>query len=361
MKVLDYKTLFFSAMTMGIMVTSLWGSNEGLKGGLPALLVTREVLTEYVDDRLVQLEEIQGLTEKEVQELSFIRENREDLGKLAEFYGMEILKEQSEKSPSPKESSVSEGHREPIEEASKSRPIPAKALQPISKGQAIGATSFKTSEKGETLVKVKPMRKMAEQPAPKGAKESPAEEAAASSDEILSIHETPELLLTVSKPNPSSPSKAYQNDPPASVGITEEEVDQLLGKYIECYSLRDIDRFLSLFSSRAIQNWTFGVDQIREIYSEFFDQSQSLLYHVEDTTIRFYENAVEARAHYRVEQILKDEKKNIWRGRVRWILVRENGDVRIRSLDYTQEESSSRRNRKSTKRKERALRRDTNR
>ena len=117
----------------------------------------------------------------------------------------------------------------------------------------------------------------------------------------------------------------------------EAEVRRFFTQYVQRYSQKDLDGFLSLFSDTAVQNGKDGVDGIREMYASFFDQSRELSYRLEDTTIEIYQNAVEATARYEVDQILKKgRKKKVWKGEVRWVLVREDGALRIVSLDFKQ-------------------------
>ncbi len=121
---------------------------------------------------------------------------------------------------------------------------------------------------------------------------------------------------------------------------TDEEVRQFLVYYRERYSQMDRDGFLLFFSSRAVQNGKNGFNGIKKIYSDFFDQSEQLRYHLEDTRIDIYQNFVEVRGRYEVDQILKKRgEKKVWRGDIRWILVRENGAVKIRYLDYRPQKS----------------------
>ena len=128
---------------------------------------------------------------------------------------------------------------------------------------------------------------------------------------------------------------------PPSLLATEEEVIQFFGKYIERYKQKDIDGFLSLFSSRAAQNRKDGLDGIRKIYTDFFDRSQTLRYRMVDRKIEIYENGVEVRARYELEQILiKSGEKKVWRGTIRWVLVKEDGILKIISLDYQHERPS---------------------
>ena len=137
-----------------------------------------------------------------------------------------------------------------------------------------------------------------------------------------------------------------------SVSVKREEVRQFFATYLERYTQKDIDGFLSLFSPKAVQNGRYGLDEIKRIYSDFFDQSQELRYHLEDTKIEihqevlisgiFIENAALVEARYEIDQVLKKgRKKKVWRGDISWILTKENGALRILFLDYQPEKSSS--------------------
>jgi len=122
---------------------------------------------------------------------------------------------------------------------------------------------------------------------------------------------------------------------------TEQEVNQFLKNYIERYTNKDINGFLWLFSLKAIQNQEDRLPGIREIYSNFFDQAQTLHCRIEDRKVEIYENAVEVRARYEIEQIVKKEGgKKVWKGRIRWVLIREDGILKIISLDYQHERPS---------------------
>jgi len=125
---------------------------------------------------------------------------------------------------------------------------------------------------------------------------------------------------------------------PSSLIATENEVKHFLAIYVDRYDQKDIEGFLSLFFSKAVQNGRYGFNEIKKIYSDFFEQSYKLRYHMEDTRIGIYQNAVHIKARYKVDQILKKEqKKKVWKGDIRWILVRENGILKIRYLDYQQQ------------------------
>ena len=85
----------------------------------------------------------------------------------------------------------------------------------------------------------------------------------------------------------------------------EEEVSRFFNNYIERYTRKDVDGFLSLFSLKAVQNQKDGMEGIRKIYNHFLNQSQDIRYHMEDVKTEIYENGVEVKARYEVDQVLK--------------------------------------------------------
>ena len=115
---------------------------------------------------------------------------------------------------------------------------------------------------------------------------------------------------------------------------TLEDVNEFFNKYRERYEKKDIDGFLWLFSSKAVQNQQGGLPEIREIYSDFFGRSQSLKNSIEDMKIEIYQNAVEVKARYVVDQVLKGGESKVLRGSIRWVLTKEEGTLKILSLDY---------------------------
>ncbi len=119
---------------------------------------------------------------------------------------------------------------------------------------------------------------------------------------------------------------------------TEREVEEFFDKYIEEYIKKDVEGFLRLFSSRATQNDQEGLPEIRETYSQFFNQSEALQYRMTDRKINLYENAVEVKARYEIEQILKKGgRTKIWKGKARWVLVKEGPELKILSIHYQNE------------------------
>jgi hypothetical protein len=127
---------------------------------------------------------------------------------------------------------------------------------------------------------------------------------------------------------------------PSRLIATEQEVRQFFDNSIGRYTRKDIDGFLWLFSLKAVQNQKDGLPGIREIYSNFFDQPQTLHCRFEDRKVEIYDNAVEVRARYEIEQIMKlSGERKVLRGRIRWVLIKEDGILKILSIDYRHEKT----------------------
>jgi hypothetical protein len=140
---------------------------------------------------------------------------------------------------------------------------------------------------------------------------------------------------------------AHRSDGPGerisakSLIAKEEEVKQFFATYIERYIQKDLDGFLSTFSSKAVQNQKEGFDEIRKIYANFFNQSQQIQYKLENMKIEIYQNIVEVKGNYEVDQKLKKKgEKKIWKGPIRWTLVKEQGVLKIISIDYLLQKDS---------------------
>ena len=140
---------------------------------------------------------------------------------------------------------------------------------------------------------------------------------------------------TPSMPLPQRSNRPSEHISAKSSMAGEEEVRQFFAKYVERYIQKDLDGFLSFFSSKAVQNQKEGWNEIRKIYANFFNRTQQLQYELEDLKIEIYQNAIQAKARYEVGQTLKKTgERKVWRGPIRWALVKENGTLKIISIDY---------------------------
>jgi curved DNA-binding protein CbpA len=129
-------------------------------------------------------------------------------------------------------------------------------------------------------------------------------------------------------------------DASARLIATEEEVRGFFANYTERYTQKDLDSFISLFSSRAVQNRKEGLEGIRKIYDNFLKQSQEIKYHMDNISVEIYQNGVEVKARYELVQMMKKSgDKRVWRGDIRWSLIKEDGALKILSLDYQHQKS----------------------
>jgi len=140
------------------------------------------------------------------------------------------------------------------------------------------------------------------------------------------------------KPQPTETKLADHSKPPLIA--SEEEVRTFFNNYTKVYKQKDIGGFLSFFSPQAVQNQTDKYEEIKRIYTRFFRQSSELSYRIGELKIEVYENGAEAGAQYQVDQVLRagGERKS-WNGSIRWVLGKENGALRIISLDYQNQKS----------------------
>ena len=135
--------------------------------------------------------------------------------------------------------------------------------------------------------------------------------------------------------NPIHPKIELAQFKPPSLLATEDEVKKFFNNYVNYYNRKDAKGILSLFSSKAIQNQKDGLEEIRKIYAEFLSEDQEIRYFLHDMKIEIYQNAVEVKVRYEIEQIVKETgEKEVWRGPIRWVLIKEDGKLKILSMDY---------------------------
>lgn len=115
---------------------------------------------------------------------------------------------------------------------------------------------------------------------------------------------------------------------------SEEEVMKFLDTYIARYTRKDVGGLLFWFSPGAIQNRQQRFEEIRMAYTSFCDRSDEIGYRLKDVKTEIYENGVEIKAHYELDQLSKKGEKKIWKGQIRWWLIKKDGALKILFLDY---------------------------
>ena len=158
---------------------------------------------------------------------------------------------------------------------------------------------------------------------------------------VLGREEEKLQILSVDYEYSVPPTSAGEKMPePPPLAAKEEEVEQFFSSYVDRYHRKDVGGFLSFFSSKAIQNQKDNLAGIKSIYTQFFDESRELRYQIEEMQTEIYQNRIEVKARFRVDQTLKKAKQEkVWNGNIRWVLGREDGVLKILSLDYRNESS----------------------
>lgn len=353
MKDFSDKILFFSLVAVAMMASSVWSPPEAMGKKLPPILVTKEVLVEYVEDRLIQLARKENLSEEDLVELNFIRQNRDNLQRLAEFYDMEVKDSIRGQDLGLEKRSEDKGSKEPPRETLQPGPLTADTSQRPGKEAPTDANLTGTFEAETTSVGPQLDREIGE-----GEQDKRAEKATVSKVESSTpltsaaldhgeYEDRTEPGLSHSlTPNSTSIQGETTEASLSRRPISDEEVKDFLAEYLRNYTKKDINNFLSLFSEKCVQNRRYGFEGIEKIYSYFFDQSQAVGYSLRNMDIRIYEegalvfgryyfHVAEVKARYRLDQVLKKKGKHkVWEGNIRWILIRENEDLRILSIDY---------------------------
>lgn len=125
-----------------------------------------------------------------------------------------------------------------------------------------------------------------------------------------------------------------------SLMATEQEIRRFFDEYVKRYNRMDVEGFISLFSLKARQNQQDGLPEIRVLYSEFFNQMTSVQNSVDNLKIEIYQNAAEVKARFSVNQVLKKGgEKKVLKGSGRWVLIKEDGLLKILSVGYKLEKT----------------------
>lgn len=117
--------------------------------------------------------------------------------------------------------------------------------------------------------------------------------------------------------------------------VTEEEVRRFVDEYTARYMKMDIDAFMDLFSKEAVENRMLPYADIREAYQKTFANSNSIVYHLEIYSIQAYQKSAFVNGRYELIQSIKgSKKKKVFRGNIQWDLIREDGSLKIKEINY---------------------------
>ena len=122
--------------------------------------------------------------------------------------------------------------------------------------------------------------------------------------------------------------------PPEEVqGNVQNEVNVFIDQYTQAYERGDIDRFMSFYSTSAIENNSLRYDEIRNGYQGSFQNSR-YTYSLRDPLVERSDGNIILTGNYTIKRIIGDPLGGVTQGHIRWTLTRENGVLKILRVDY---------------------------
>ena len=141
-------------------------------------------------------------------------------------------------------------------------------------------------------------------------------------------------LLVVSMISGTSPaqvpilSEAFQ-------AVTGKEVRQFINDYLTRFTGMELDPLMALFSKDAIENRVLPYGDIKAAYTKVIATSESISCKFKIYSIKTYKQSASVSGHYEAVQFFtNNEFVKIFEGDIQWILVREEGVLRIKEVNY---------------------------
>ena len=131
-------------------------------------------------------------------------------------------------------------------------------------------------------------------------------------------------------------SAGAQVPPPPEIqkAVTMEEARQFIDEYVARFMKLDLDPYMELFSEKAVENRMLPYSDIREAYRMTIAGSRSIVYAVDIYSIQTYLQSAFVTGRYQIIQAFKKRGKTTLEGDIQWNLIRENGSLKIREIDY---------------------------
>ena len=117
--------------------------------------------------------------------------------------------------------------------------------------------------------------------------------------------------------------------------IPVEEVQKFIAEYKVRFIKMDLNAFMALFSKEATENRMLPYDDIHEAYRRTIANSKSVVYNLEIYSIQTYTQNAFVTGHYKIFQSLKKGgEKRSFQGDIQWEIIREDGSLKIREINY---------------------------
>ena len=113
-----------------------------------------------------------------------------------------------------------------------------------------------------------------------------------------------------------------------------EEARQFVQEYTARFMKLELAPFMELFSERAVENRMLPYADIREAYRKTIEGSRSIVYSLDIDSIQTYSRSAQVAGRYKIVQAFKKGGKTVFGGDIQWDLIRENGSLKIREVNY---------------------------
>ncbi len=123
----------------------------------------------------------------------------------------------------------------------------------------------------------------------------------------------------------------------ATGGITDDELTQLIGRFVTTYEAGDLDAFMSLFSDNARTNNRFSKNGVREDYEELFESTEGRLIRLKDMRWSREENEAIGEADFRLTIVKNgDTRPRSYEGSLTFRLEKQDQTLTIKGLFHQQ-------------------------
>jgi len=127
-----------------------------------------------------------------------------------------------------------------------------------------------------------------------------------------------------------------QVPPPPEIprAVTMEEARQFIDEYSTRFMKLELDPFMGLFSKKAVENRMLPYADIRRACQKTIAGSRSIMYNFRIYDIQTSLQNALVRGRYEMVQTFKIGGETAFKGDIQWDLIRENGVLKIREINY---------------------------
>ena len=116
-------------------------------------------------------------------------------------------------------------------------------------------------------------------------------------------------------------------------GSLEEEANLFMSQYASAYESGDIDKFMSFYSSSAVENNNLHYDDIKRAYERNFRDNR-YEYALRDVQMQKNDDIIILTGTYSIRRLQGGATGTTVQGNIKWTLRRENGSLKIIRVDY---------------------------